>query len=99
MSQLRTTVKEWMRPSEACQRIGISIPTLRRNHRKWNIHRRNPPGTNVVRYLRRDVEAFIARLEAEEAAQLVAANTSTDRPPKRNGRGGAKKTADQTARW
>jgi hypothetical protein len=76
------TDQEWVGVTHVALKLGISRSYVRRVAADLSIRRRELPGRNCARYNRADVEAALARLTAQEAAEMAPAK----RQPRESGR-------------
>jgi hypothetical protein len=61
----------WLDAATAATLLGMGIPTLRKTAAGNRIRVRRIPGRRGERYFRADVEALLARLEAEETRAIA----------------------------
>jgi hypothetical protein len=96
MTQATLNRKEWIEATVAARALGIGLPTLSRVAPHLGIKVRIIPQRKGPRYNRADVEAAVARLEAQEAATVAAAQQSFGLPTERSGRSRAEKRTART---
>jgi hypothetical protein len=96
MTQATLDRKEWVEATVAARALGIGLHTLARLAPSLGIRVRVIQGRKGPRYRRIDVEAAVARLEAQEAARVTAAQQSFGLPVERTGRSKAKKRTART---
>ncbi len=64
---------EWLDCINASKAMGVSPPLLKKSANRWGIRVRTWEGRNGERYNAADIDAYMARKEAEEAAAVAAA--------------------------
>ena len=67
---------EWYNSIQAARALGVGTPALKRNAALWGIRVRNLPGRRGLLFNRPDVDAMVARVEAEESARVAAAQAA-----------------------